>query len=173
MDEHRASPVGEVGLKAVTMSAPWTHPEEQLDQLYWLHSMSMLKRMFGGVIPYDLTQQDAVDAEIGVAESENFIITRRGERTGAARFVRLDCMERWVLIGIYIGERWRRCGILTALWPLFERRYGYFTVAPPYTDAMCSFLEKREFLRATGGHTVVQCHPPASLDRHTGKRRHP
>lgn len=114
--------------------------EVHLKCLFWLHCATLLKHSFGGQLPYDLEQQRMVDEEIGVVRSEAIIIKNDEERVGAARFITFG--GSWCMVWVYILEEWQRRGILTAAYPLLEQKYGKFSIAPPFSDPMCGFIEK-------------------------------
>lgn len=52
-----------------------------------------------------------------------------------------DC-ERWILHRVWLRREWRRRGLLSAAWAVWEQRYGAFEVTLP-NEAMTAFLVAR------------------------------
>ena len=133
-----------------------------------------LCRLFGSDRPYDQTTTDMVDQIAGVEESEEWVIMYGIAAVGATRFARIG--GNWCMIWVMISEEYQRRGILTAAYPQFEARYGRFSVAPPYSEGMCRFLEKitrQEDPRLAGGHAVAQQDQERPLDQDPREGRGP
>jgi zinc-finger of acetyl-transferase ESCO len=70
---------------------------------------------------------------------------------GAVSFVWVDWPDYkpgWHMSFVWVGDAWRRKGVLTRRWPAWRSTYGDFTLARPLSEAMRAFVAKTDPERA-------------------------
>jgi transposase len=55
-----------------------------------------------------------------------------------------DCDPGWHMNFAWIGDAWRRKGVMSQRWPRWRETYGAFTLEQPLSKAMRAFVAKAE-----------------------------
>jgi hypothetical protein len=76
---------------------------------------------------------------------------------GAVAFAYIDWPDApasWCMMFAWVGDEWRRRGVMTRRWPAWRRTYGDFRLSPPLSEAMEAFVAKMKGAEGPRAHRL-------------------